>query len=37
VERFVRANPDANAEVLDIEDLGRIGEARTACPYYLAR
>ena len=33
----MRQNPDANAEVLDIEDLHRIGESRTVCPYYLAR
>jgi hypothetical protein len=37
VEKFVRQNPEANAEVLDIEDLARIGESRTVCPYYLAR
>ncbi|PRW44978.1 Regulator of telomere elongation helicase 1 [Chlorella sorokiniana] len=37
VEKFMRQNPDVNAEVLDIEDLGRIGESRSVCPYYLAR
>lgn len=25
------------AQVLDIEDLGRIGESRSVCPYFLAR
>jgi len=24
-------------QVLDIEDLGRIGESRSVCPYFLAR
>ena len=37
VEKFVRQNPDANSEVLDIEDLARVGESRAVCPYFLAR
>lgn len=37
VEKFVRQNPETNMEVLDIEDLARIGESRSVCPYYLAR
>jgi regulator of telomere elongation helicase 1 len=37
VERFVKANPDANAAVLDVEDLAKLGEARGVCPYYVSR
>lgn len=37
VEKFTRQNPDANAEVHDIEDLARIGGEHTACPFYMAR
>ena len=37
VESFVKHNPDANTEVLDIEDLNKLGEHRQICPYYLAR
>lgn len=31
------AMPNWLAQVLDIEDLGRIGESRSVCPYFLAR
>jgi regulator of telomere elongation helicase 1 len=37
VERFVKNNPDANASVMDIEELVRLGDQRGVCPYYLSR
>ena len=36
-ERFVNTNPDLLDNNLDIEDLVKVGEGRTVCPYYLSR
>ena len=37
VEKFSKANPDANLEVMDIEDIVNLGSTRTICPYFLSR
>lgn len=37
VERFLKANPDSNTTVMDIEDLYKLGTTRTLCPYFLSR
>ena len=33
----MKANPDANSTVLDIEDLSKLGASHTLCPYFLSR
>jgi len=33
----MRSNPEVNAVVMDIEDLGNLGEKYNLCPYYLSR
>lgn len=37
VERYLKRNPEAHAEVLDIEEIVKWGQARVLCPYYLGR
>ena len=37
VDKFLKSNPDSNTNVLDIEDLSKLGTTRTVCPYYLSR
>jgi hypothetical protein len=37
VERYVRSNPSAGEEPMDIEDLATLGSQHTLCPYYLSR
>ncbi|RMZ55626.1 hypothetical protein APUTEX25_000209 [Auxenochlorella protothecoides] len=37
VERFAKGNPDASLEVLDIEDLVRLGTQRQLCPFLLSK
>lgn len=37
VEQFVKANPDMNENIMDIEELGKMAASRIVCPYYLSR
>ncbi len=37
VEAYLKAHPDANSEVADVEDLVQQGRAGGPCPYYLTR
>ena len=37
VEAYLKAHPDANSEVADVEDLVQAGRAGGPCPYYLSR
>jgi len=37
VEAYLKAHPDANSEVTDVEDLVAQGRAGGPCPYYLTR
>lgn len=36
-EKFLKNNGDVNDTVLDIEDLVKVGENRSVCPYFLSR
>ena len=33
----MQQNPDQNGELMDIEDLNRLGRVRGPCPFYLSR
>ena len=37
VQPYVQQNPDQNGEMMDIEDLNRLGRVRGPCPFYLSR
>lgn len=38
VEGFMKRNPDANAEPMDMEDLAKLGNSSSGpCPYFLSR
>jgi DNA repair helicase Rad3 len=37
VDKFRQENPKLNQEVLDVEDLNRIGRDHRVCPYYWSR
>ena len=37
MERYVRHNPDANKQPLDIEELTHMARHDGPCPYYLTR
>ena len=37
MEAYLKAHPDANSEVADVEDLVQQGRAGGPCPYYLSR
>ena len=37
MEAYLKAHPDANSEVADVEDLVAQGRAGGPCPYYLTR
>ena len=37
VQPYAQQNPDQNGEMMDIEDLNRLGRARGPCPFYLSR
>ncbi len=37
MDRFVRNNPDANKQPMEIEDLVQLSRNDGPCPYYLSR
>ena len=37
VQPYMQQNPDQNGELMDIEDLNRLGRVRGPCPFYLSR
>jgi len=37
VQPYAQQNPDQNGEMMDIEDLNRLGRVRGPCPFYLSR
>ena len=37
VQPYMQQNPDQNGELMDIEDLNRLGRMRGPCPFYLSR
>lgn len=37
MQPYAQQNPDQNGEMMDIEDLNRLGRVRGPCPFYLSR